>query len=62
MDGDWQPISTAPRDFEAIILVCSDIVADGEPARHIGNGIWASIKTAATILPTHWKPYNVKSP
>jgi len=62
MDDDWQPISpTTPRDFDAVMSVRSEIVPNGVPARHIGNGIWASTTTGATVLPTHWKPYNSKS-
>jgi hypothetical protein len=64
----WQPIETAPKDAESLLLAEEDYVTTGfwhdgsECYGHRGGAGWfseddrCSLLTARNIHPTHWKP------
>lgn len=58
-DDSWQPIETAPKDGNEILIVVAGI---GNPARvgfwdaAFDPGVWSKWPGREPMRPTHWKP------
>ena len=66
--GDWQPISTAPKDGTLVVLKCEHRPEYGEHvlkwSHQKWNGMWFTPMRRIRVFwdehaeqPTHWKPW-----